>query len=106
MSFWVDFLKILWSQVTNNCVVSEIRDFLGVEMLEICTFHGFLGAFSAQILHQLCMVPIPHLNMDLFVVVFVGCCFSCGCCSINALGNIVKVYPEIVQGLTFYDSKV
>ena len=36
---------------------------------------------------------------------FVGCCFSCGCCSTNALGNAVRVYPETVQGLTFYHSK-
>ena len=51
-----------------------------------------------------CMVLIPHLNMDL--AWFVGCCFSCSCCSINALGNVVRVYPVIVQGLTFYRSKV
>ena len=36
---------------------------------------------------------------------FVGCCFSCSCCSTNALGNAVTVYPETVQGLTFYHSK-
>ena len=36
---------------------------------------------------------------------FVGYCFSCGCCSTNALGNAVRVYPETVQGLTFYRSK-
>ena len=37
----------------------------------------------------------------------VGChLFSCGCCGINALGNVVRVYPEIVQGLTFYRSKI
>ena len=36
---------------------------------------------------------------------FVGCCFSCGCCGTNALGNAVRVYPEVVQGLTFYCSK-
>ena len=49
-----------------------------------------------------CTVPIPHLNMDLCGV----CCLSCGCCSINALRNVERVYPEIVQGLTFYHSKV
>ena len=30
----------------NNSVDSEIPDFLGVEMLEICGFHGFLSEFS------------------------------------------------------------
>ena len=40
-----------------------------------------------------------------------GPCLVCwlllshGCCSINALGNTVRVYPETVQGLTFYRSK-
>ena len=42
----------------------------------------------------------------LLLLCFVGCClFSCSCCSINALGNIVRAYPEIIQGLTFYRSK-
>ena len=51
-----------------------------------------------------CTVLIPHLNMDL--AVFVVCCFSCSCCGINASGNVVRVYPETVQGLMFYCSKV
>ena len=52
-----------------------------------------------------CAVPIPCLNMD--CIVFVGChLFSCSCCSINALGNVVRVYPEIIQGLMFYRSKI
>ena len=55
-------------------------------------------------LKDLCAVPIPHLNMDR--VVFIGCCFSCSCCGITALGNVVRVYPEMVQGLTFYRSKI
>ena len=50
-----------------------------------------------------CTVLVPHLNMDL--VWFVGHCFSCGCCGINALGNVVRVYPETIQGLTFYHSE-
>ena len=41
------FLKILWSQVTNNWAVSEIHDFHGVGMLGICTFCRFLDEFSA-----------------------------------------------------------
>ena len=40
--FWGWFLKILWSQVTNNDVISEIHIFLGVEMLE---FHVVDGAW-------------------------------------------------------------
>ena len=35
-----------------------------------------------------------------------GTCWFVGCCSINALGNVVRAYPEIVQGLTFYRSKI
>ena len=38
--------------------------------------------------------------------VFVGCCFSCDCCGVNALGNVVRVYPETVQGLMFYRSEI
>ena len=36
-------LKILWSQVANNWVVSEICDFWGEEMLEIHTFLWIFG---------------------------------------------------------------
>ena len=46
--------------------------------------------------------PYSSLNMDLAVCWF----FSCSCCSINALGNVVRVYPEIIQDLTFYCSKI
>ena len=31
---------------------------------------------------------------------------SRGCCGINALGNVVRMYPETVQGLTFYRSEI
>ena len=41
---------------------------------------------------------------SLFHACFVGCCFSCSC-GTNALGNAVRVYPETVQGLTFYRSR-
>ena len=44
------------------------------------------------------MVLIPRLNMDL--AGFVGCYFSFSCCGIDASGNAVRVYPEIIQGLT------
>ena len=40
------------------------------------------------------------------VVGFVGSCFSCDCCGINALGNVVRMYPETIQGLTFYRHKI
>ena len=40
------FLKILWSQVVNNDVVSEIRIFLGVEMLKFHVVDGVLGELS------------------------------------------------------------
>ena len=55
-----------------------------------------------------CAVPIPRLNMDCCLLLFVVCCcfFSCGCCGINALGNVVRMYPETIQGLTFYRSKI
>ena len=72
-----------------------------VNMLKIVNHIG--ATKGSQEKHLKCMVLIPHLNMDL--AWFVGCCFSCSCCSINALGNAVRVYPETVQGLTFYCSK-
>ena len=31
---------------------------------------------------------------------------SCSCCGINELGNAVRVYPETIQGLTFYHSEI
>ena len=34
-----------------------------------------------------------------------GCCFSCGCYGMNALGNVVREYPKTIQDLMFYHSK-
>ena len=64
MSFWVDFSKILWSQVTNKWAVSEIHDFWGDEMLEIHTFHGFLDEFSAWShgLKWRCRISFPSVT--------------------------------------------
>ena len=43
--FWGWFLKIFWSQVTNNDVISEICIFLGVEMLEFHVVNGVWVSF-------------------------------------------------------------
>ena len=43
------FLKILWSQVTNNDVVSEIHVFLGVEMLEFHVVDGVWVSFLSGV---------------------------------------------------------
>ena len=39
----------------------------------------------------------------IFVGLVVYCCLSC---SVNALGNVVRVYPVTVQGLAFYPSEI
>ena len=43
------FLKILWSQVMNNDVVSEICIFLGVEMLEFHVVDGVWVSFLSGV---------------------------------------------------------
>ena len=49
LSFGVGFLKILWSQVMNNDVVSEICIFLGVEMFKFHVVDGVWVSFLSGV---------------------------------------------------------
>ena len=52
---------------------------------------------------QLCS---PYSSFEHWAALGCWLLLSCGCCGINALGNAVRVYPESIQGLMFYRSKI
>ena len=47
--FWGWFLKILWSQVMNNDVISETCIFLGVERLKFHVVDGVWVSFLSGV---------------------------------------------------------
>ena len=71
---------------------------------------GFYGdklcLFLISMIWKVCiMVCSPYSSFEHGLL----CCCVFGCCllvAVVALGNVVRVYPETVQGLTFYHSKI
>ena len=68
-----------------------------VKGIETCVIHGEQSLFLFG-------------YRSLFGLVVVCCCFcfyfGCGGYGTVALENVVRVYPETIQGLTFYRSKI
>ena len=79
-----------WNNVMHTCVL-ELR-------LVTAAYRKSIPCFNNNIVFLL-HGPYSSFEYGPFAV-FVGCC------GINASGNVVRVYPEIIQGLTFYRSKV
>ena len=100
-------MKLYKAQVCPFSDESKVAKFLFPSPLQFYfSFYGWIETCCPDLLHQFMCGPYSSLNMDLigcwlllFALVVVVAVWL-------ALGNIVRVYPETVQGLTFYHSKI
>ena len=105
-------MKLYKAQVCLISDESKIAKFLFPSPLQISFFfYGWIETCCPDLLHQFMSSPYSSLATDrslgwlLSVVAFAFTLVVVVTAQI-ALGNVVRVYPETVQGLTFYRSRI
>ena len=104
-------MRLYKAQVCPFADELKVVKFLFPSPLQFCFFYGWIETCCPDLLHQFMSSPYSSLAMDcslgwlLSVVAFAFTLVAVVMVQI-ALGNVVRVYPETIQGLPFYRSKI
>ena len=101
---WLHLMEGIFTSNIDACSERLITTNLTNDLIDIYPYNKFEGDYSFEywmILHEeeekgrrICAVPIPHLNMDCWLLFVAAFCFSCGGCGMNCIGEYYESVPS------------